>query len=231
MASSSSPRRGRACTGPEVGRPATTVRVTALAVCILYTAVLVFTGVSLDSFGKKVVGWLPTLAGAGVVAWDLWIWRLPGVQRLTHRPRLDGLWRATLEPTDESHIPEGGNRGPIEAFLVIRQSFWSLHIRQYTAESTSDSRAHVWTVDGGAGWHRVAFLYDNLPAARHQHRSTRHLGACQLDPTSQRPSAMGGVYFTDRYTKGDMQLALVDRSSGYASFEACLRHARSTSRG
>jgi hypothetical protein len=36
---------------------------------------------------------------------------------------------------------------------------------------------------------------------------------------------MTGVYFTDRYTKGDMSLTHVDRTRGYASFAAAEAHA------
>jgi SMODS-associating 2TM, beta-strand rich effector domain len=208
-------------------RPATTVRVTALAVCGLYSAILHYTGVSVGSQARTIIGWLPLMASLSLVAWDLFLWRLPGLQRLTRRPRLDGLWRVELEPTRESHIPVDGNRGPIPAFLVVRQTFWSLHVRQYTVESISDSIAHVWTGDGGSGCERVAFIYDNTPAAKHEHRSHRHLGTCQLDPTSHTPTSMSGVYFTDRYTKGDMTLNLVDRSKEHPSFNACSQHVQS----
>ena len=35
---------------------------------------------------------------------------------------------------------------------------------------------------------------------------------------------MTGVYFTDRYTKGDMTMELVDRSTGHPSFKAAQEH-------
>ena len=41
----------------------------------------------------------------------------PGVQRLSRRPFLNGIWSASLRPTPDSHIPQGGNRGPIVATL------------------------------------------------------------------------------------------------------------------
>ena len=206
-------------------KPTSSVRVTVIAVGVVYTLALKVSGVSLDSVAKQVVAALPVLAAGALVVWDLWLWRIPGLHGLTHRPRIDGLWFATLEPTVESHIPKGGNRGPIPAYLVIRQTYWSLAIRQYTRESTSDSRASFWERRSGASWETVAFLFDNTPRQRHQQRSPRHFGACQLDPTEQTPAEMTGTYFTDRYTRGDMSLTHVDRTRGYASFAAAEAYA------
>jgi hypothetical protein len=208
-----------------MAKPTTAVRVTVIAVGIVYTLALKVSGVSLDSLARQVIAALPAVAAGALVVWDLWLWRMPVLQRLTGRPRIDGLWLATLEPTGESHIPKGGNRGPIPAYLAITQSYWSLAIRQYTRESTSDSRASFWERRSGASWETVAFVYDNTPMHRHQHRSGRHLGTCQLDPTEQAPIEMAGAYFTDRYTKGDMSLTLLDRTRGYASFAAAEGHA------
>ena len=201
------------------------MRVTVVAVGAAYAGATKISGVSLDSTTKQVVALLPVLAIGALVVWDLWLWRAPGLHRLTGRPRIDGLWSATLEPTSESHIPTGGNRGPIPAYLVITQSYWSLAVRLYTAESTSDSRAFFWARRPGASWETVAFVYENTPQQKHQHRSPRHLGTCQLDPTDSSPRQMIGTYFTDRYTKGDMSLIRVDRTRGHASFAAARDHA------
>ena len=201
------------------------MRTTVITVGAAYAGAMRMSGVSLDSTAKQIVGFLPVLALGALMVWDLWLWRIPGLPRVTHRPRIDGLWSATLEPTDESHIPAGGNRGPIPAYLVITQSYWSLAVRQYTVESTSDSRAFFWARRPGASWETVAFVYDNEPQQKHQHRSPRHLGTCQFDPTESSPTQMTGTYFTDRYTKGDMTLARVDRTRGHPSFAAAEAHA------
>jgi hypothetical protein len=44
-----------------------------------------------------------------------------------------------------------------------------------------------------------------------------------LDPAEQASSVM--ARFTDRYTKGDMSLTLIDRTHGYPSFAAAESHA------
>lgn len=166
-----------------------------------------------------------------LVVWDLWAWRWPLLHQLTHRPRIDGLWAVVLRPTSESHIPPGGNAGPIPAYLVVSQSFWSTHIRQLTVESGSSSRAVVWQDRRDADVEPVSFLYENTPRPEHQGRSNRHLGACTLEPANLNPTQMQGVYFTDRYTQGSMELRLLDRTSGYASYAEAQVHAGGRAHG
>lgn len=207
-----------------MSRPAKPVHYAVLGVSIAYTLVLYFAGLRLDTQFKQGLALLPAVISGVLTLWDLLLWRLPGFSRLTTRPRLDGLWLAQLHPTDDSHIPPGGNRGPIPAYLVVTQTYWSIAVRQYTAESKSDSRASFWQRSPDAAVPTLAFLYENNPQQRHQGRSPRHLGSCTLDSTNKAPKEMTGVYFTDRYTKGDMALTLVDRSKGHASFAAAEQH-------
>ena len=133
----------------------------------------------------------------------------------------------TLTPTAESHIPEAGNRGPIRAYLVISQTYWSLHIRQLTAESGSDSKSFFWELLPGADVERLNFLYQNDPLPEHLPRSPRHLGSCSLNTARLVPDQISGVYFTDRYTQGGMQIRLIDRTKGYTSFQEADAHAAS----
>ena len=193
-------------------RPTSTVRYTILGVGVVYTILLYLSGAHLDTWYKYVVAVLPAVGGIALAVWDAWAWRQPGLAYLTHRPRIDGLWRVELIPTDESHIPAGGNRGPILGFLVISQSYWSVYVRQFTVESASRSRAFFWEHPDGAEAETLTFVYENVPQQQYQHRSQRHLGTCSFDIGSRTPKAITGVYFTDRYTKGDMRLTLVDRT-------------------
>jgi len=210
-----------------VHRPVVVVRLSILSAGLVYSLLLYLSGVELNSWTKRILTLLPAFGAGFLALWDVWLWRLPGVKNLVRRPRLDGLWQVTLTPTDDSHIPQGGNRGPIAAFLIISQSYWSIHVRQYTAESISRSRAFFWEQPNGADTERLTFIYDNDPKQSQRHRSTWHLGSCILDPANRRPLTMSGVYFTDRYTKGDMEILLIDRTKGYGSFGEAERHTTS----
>jgi len=208
--------------------PRKPVHYAVLGVILVYTVMLHLADLHLDTGFKQFLALLPVVAGIALTVWDVLLWHLPGLDRLTKRPRLHGLWRAELHPTPESRIPEDGNRGPIPAYLVITQTYWSIAIRQYTGESKSDSRASFWQRGTDGAVETLAFLYDNNPEQRHQARSPRHLGSCTLDSASRTPKEMTGVYFTDRYTQGDMVMALVDRTTGYPSFAAADAHRSAT---
>ncbi|WP_460605140.1 Cap15 family cyclic dinucleotide receptor domain-containing protein [Jatrophihabitans fulvus] len=187
-----------------------------------YAVVLYLSGVHLQDGWRKAVGYLPTLATLALALWDGYAWHLPGIQRLSKRPWVAGTWRATLSPTSASHIPTGGNRGPVEAYVIIKQSFWFTSVRQYTAESRSESIASVWAESGGE--YRLIFMYGNRPKQQLESRSRPHLGTSSLDVVGLRPMTMAGEYFTDRYTKGDITLAFVDRQTGLGDFTSIQTH-------
>lgn len=132
-----------------------------------------------------------------------------------------------MTPHPDSVIPKGGNRGPIPAFLEIKQSFWDIHLRMYTKESGSRSTATSWLPFYESSVDYLTFTYDNTPKTSESHRSMRSSGACNLTPTSLKPKEVEGTYFTDRFTKGDMNLIFVDRTSGYPSFVAASKYADS----
>lgn len=81
-------------------RPTSLVRLVVLVVGFAYTGVLAMSGISLDSSTKLIVGWFPAVAAVVLLVWDLWAWRLPLLNRLTHRPRIDGLEILSI-PVDE----------------------------------------------------------------------------------------------------------------------------------
>ncbi len=210
-----------------MGRPTALARTITLVISGIYSIVLFSLGFDLPGWWRFLISFLPTLVVLVVVIWDLWLWRLPGVQRLVRRPDLRGLWRVMLTPHPDSAIPQGGNRGPINAFLEIKQSFWAVHLRLYTDQSASKSTATTWLPTYESSVDNLTFTYDNTPKVSESHRSMRSAGACNLMPTSLKPDEVEGTYFTDRFTKGDMVLSLVDRTTGYPSFTAATKYADS----
>ena len=205
-------------------RPNRAVRFTIITTTFSYSVLLWISDVKLDSVAKQIGSLLPALGSAAACLWDLVLWRQFAFRILHRRPRLDGLWAVSLTPTKASVIPDGGNTGPINAFLVISQSFWSIHVRLLTAESTSDSRTFTWARFGRSDVESLSFLYGNRPTAAQQPRSPAHSGACTLQSGKRVPASVTGSYFTDRYTKGDITGSLIDRSRGYVSFQEANDH-------
>jgi len=208
-----------------MGRPIAFARAIALAISGIYSLVLLNLELALPDLWRFLVSWLPTVVVVAIVVWDVLLWRLPIVQRLVRRPDLRGFWRAVLTPHPDSVIPKEGNRGPIQGFLEVRQSFWAVHLRLYTEQSSSKSTATTWLPSYESSVDNLTFIYDNTPKVSESHRSMRSSGVCSLLTASLKPAEIEGVYFTDRFTKGDMVLTFIDRTTGHASFDAATRQA------
>lgn len=207
-----------------MGRPSTLARVIAFAVSAVYSVILFFLDFDAPLWWRFVLSGLPTVAVGALLLWDLWAWHLKPVRKIIRRPDLRGFWRVSLTPHPDSLIPDGGNWGPIDGFVEIRQSFWSLHVRQYTKESESFSSSSTWVPTPGNEVDAVLFTYNNKPKMSESHRSPPNMGTCSLGPTNMKPREVEGTYFTDRLTKGDLVLTWIDESQGHESYAAALRY-------
>ncbi|MFF6884660.1 hypothetical protein ACFY9F_15925 [Streptomyces sp. NPDC012421] len=196
---------------------ANTIRIGATIAATLYTVVLLVLGLYPSEF-RYLFAYIPALVGYGVIVFDKWAWHWPVIHRFTGRPWATGTWRVILRPSADSHIPEGGNRGPITTYMTIEQTFWSLHATLRTRESTSRSSNATICAPENSGTAEIGFLYDNTPRVEHQHRSPRHEGACRITMTGLKPMAATGHYYTSRFTAGDMDFTLLNRSTEYGTF-------------
>jgi len=196
-------------------------RWTALGVSVVWAAILFLTGLDLDDNTRKGLSYLPSIAGSLVVAFDLWLWKLPGVSRITGRPHLWGTWSVQLKPSVQALIPRGGNRETISGVMIIEQTFWTTAVQFYTRESASSSiSATIVNKTDSKQAKSLLFTYTNSARQAHRHRSHQHSGTCRLDVTGTTPSSLSGTYWTDRITAGDMTLTLVDRRDDRARADA-----------
>ena len=185
-----------------------TIRSVAVAVGAVWTMVLYLSDIQLPTAGKQVVANIPTALVVLTVAFDLWLWKLPGINRLHGRPRIYGSWSTTIRPHTDSRIPDGGNVGPIDGTTVIEQTFWTIAISMRTAESESISRAEDISLDGGSRTRRVlTYTYTNTPKLAVRDRSPIHVGATMLSIDGPRPEALNGTDWTDRLTIGELALS------------------------
>lgn len=159
-------------------------------------------------------GWSPTwlrgysaavIVAIGVFAlWEYWLWRLPMLQRLPGVPRcIEGTWTGTLTSlwTDPATA-----RRPDEkrVFLVVRQTASRIDVVLLTEESASRSSiARLSQDDTGLS---LIYMYSSRPDSRVAHRSTMHTGSAFVEISGSPPSRMRGRYWTDRYTRGEIDL-------------------------
>jgi len=163
------------------------------------------------------VGPAVVAAGAGLWLFDRHAWRWPGLRRLVGRPLLHGTWHGTLASRWVNPDTNEGIAPDPSVFLVVRQRYWSVTVRQLTRESGSASiRADLYC-NPDRVW-QLVYLYSNVPRAEFRHRSEIHYGAAVLTAPGN-GEAVAGHYFTDRNTMGDMTFprhfaALVETHDG-----------------
>ena len=206
-----------------MGNPSKIVRITISAVSTLYAIILYAIGIRLQDDARQILAYLPSALGILIVIFDSWAWKWPVIHGLAGRPRIDGTWIANLHPNPDSHIPAGGNRGPIQAAFMIDQTYWSIGITMLTGESASYSTASSLRRPGASRDRRIlSYTYSNEPAQEHRPRSQAHVGATQLHVSGQRPIELTGMYWTDRFTAGDLHLRLLSRHTDYPTLKAVL---------
>lgn len=71
---------------------------------------------------------------------------------------------------------------------------------------------------------RLNVLYQNDPRPEHRERSYPHLGSCSFHTARLIPPIDPRHLLTDRYTQGEMDIHLVDRSKGYTSYQDAAAH-------
>jgi hypothetical protein len=183
------------------------IRAVAIVLGLVWTFVLYTSGLDLPTVGKHIVANLPTASLAVALAFDLWLWKLPGAYRIHGRPRVYGTWSATITPHPDSHLPAEVDPGPRQATATIEQTFWTMSVRVKTDESESISRAESLVPDGSSKHRKVlTYVYTNTPQIAVRHRSPIHVGATNLAVEGEYPDSMGGTYWTDRLTIGDLHL-------------------------
>jgi hypothetical protein len=100
----------------------------------LWVLVLFLSGHHLQWWWGKPLGLVAGLVVCLLLAYDKWVWRWPGICRLTRRPVLHGTWRTELQTSHDARKEES-----IECYLVIDQTYSRICTRMLFDRSESQS--------------------------------------------------------------------------------------------
>lgn len=133
---------------------------------------------------------------------DKWLWRLRWLRPwFFNMPDLNGTWKVAIHPTAPEKSPQ-----EVIAYMVIRQTFSTVSLRLFTAESHSETlSARVVRCDDGTC--NVAAVYRNTPRLQVRERSPLHHGAFLLNVQGDPPESLAGQYWTDRLSQGELVLS------------------------
>lgn len=152
---------------------------------------------------------LPTVLTIEMTLWGLfvkWGWRYKIFQNwLVPFPLIQGTWKGMLTSTWIDPVTQN-SIDPIEMYLVIRQSFISIHCTVFTRESESRSHSATIHVDYDSGEKRLVYTYTNKPRTTVRDRSAIHDGTASLLIVNTPPSELRGEYWTSRKSTGEINL-------------------------
>lgn len=176
-----------------------------LGLAVVVWAVLLFVeGVHLKASYLKPYSVVVTVVVVGLILFDRWLWRIPGISRLVRRPVLKGTWKGQLRSTWKDSST-GQTIEPIDVFLSVRQTFSAISLRVMTSESISKSL--VASLDAPKDdVATISSTYQNVPRLLVRDRSSIHHGALMLEVTGQPARQLQGCYWTDRDTKGELAM-------------------------
>jgi SMODS-associating 2TM, beta-strand rich effector domain len=145
------------------------------------------------------VGWIATVFTFITYLFNIWIWRTFIGRRFGWNvPDIRGTWRGDIRPIGQIGSPN------IQAVLVIRQSAFRFKATLYTLESQSQSLAAEFTsIEDEA---QLLYSYKNIPNLSLQQQNPEHYGTVVLDMVSSVPNTLKGFYYTQRLSRGEIEL-------------------------
>lgn len=193
------------------------------AAAIVWTSILFFEKETLHLSLLKPLFLVVTIVLWLALAFDVWLWKLSFLHDwLVKRPVIEGTWTAIIQ-TNWVDPRTGNVKPPIEAFMVVRQTFSMLYMRLLTPESIS-SLIGTEIVCSPDGIYCVSGVYRNEPKLDFREDSPIHYGAVWLQISDDdRDKTIAGHYWTDRNTAGSLELkSRVDKK--FHTFEAAQAH-------
>ena len=109
-------------------------RITIAIAALVSAGIILATGGSVNINAAKALASASSVVILVLLAFDKWLWRLPGVRQLHKRPVLHGTWKTELRTSYRDRQDE-----LIECYLVIDQSYSQICARMLFDRSRSAS--------------------------------------------------------------------------------------------
>ena len=189
-----------------------------------WSLALLLLGVQLPGAGPKVLFALPTLLLLLFALFNGWLWQVRPIRTIVARPQLSGTWTGTLVSLRSDTEGHEAAHDPIPIFLVIRESYLDISVTLVSEESKSRSITAALETKQTDDF-VLHYLYTNLPRLQVRHRSPQHAGGGHLDISGLEPDTLTGEYWTDRRTRGSLDVRKVSpkRVGSFEEGQALIR--------
>lgn len=148
---------------------------------------------------------ISTVTGIGILIiglFERWIWEWRWLHPwFVSVPNIAGTWQGQIisDWIDEANMQK---KPPIEAYIIIRQTFSSIQVKLVTQESSSE------LIDGklfkNNGIVRLTGVYMNISKQAYRDKSPIHYGGIFLEICENDSVILEGYYWTDRKSRGDL---------------------------
>jgi len=164
---------------------------------------MILSGIAITSDFFKPFSLVVGIVGIVLLLFDKWLWKFPIIHSLfVPFPDVSGTWKGKIV-SSWINKETGEPVQPIDAFLIIYQTYSNLNIRMITKESKSDLLSGNF-ISNNAGPHKIAGVYNNIPNIMIRERSPIHYGGLLLEIHNSEKLILEGEYWTDRDTKGSL---------------------------
>jgi hypothetical protein len=138
-----------------------------------------------------------------LVLWEKYLWHFwPFYPYLHKKPDLRGTWKGQLDSSYED--PETGQKKlAIEVYVVVRQTYSTIDVRLFSAESSSVNLSGSLFCDN-AGLYTLASTYRNTPTVLRRKKSPISHGGFLFYVRGTPIHQLDGEYWTDRNTTGEL---------------------------
>lgn len=179
------------------------MRLGAFVLIVILAATSWINSGALDLTAAKYLSATVLIATVLFALWDLLLWRSRWAQLIPNVPLcVRGTWKGTLESSWEDSA--GQRIAPKEAYLVVRQTSDQINVTLLTNESRSESS--LAAVSKSEGQSILHYLFFNKPKMKHESISRMHHGSTMLDISGKPARRLAGRYWTDRDTRGELDL-------------------------
>lgn len=178
----------------------------ALLFVAIWTVLLILSGESVSVQWLRLLPTLSTISFIIIYIFNKWIWKIPFLYPyIISTPNLQGTWKGYIKsswanPDTDETIPQ------IEAYLAITQTFSSIQARLMTTESSSDliiGKLYQNTQEMSVI--SIVGIYHNTSKILRRESNPMHYGSIIIQVQGNSDFTLEGEYWTDRFTKGEIQ--------------------------
>ena len=146
-----------------------------------------------------------------IVVFAKWGWKLRIFRGwLVPFPNLNGSWVGFIY-SDWTNLETGEKPTGIPVMLTVNQSFFHISCMMRTSEMESSSYSEGFLIDPDRQIKKVAYSYASKPRLSLNERSIPHDGTAVFQIIENPKQKLVGRYWTERLTKGEIELKYLSK--------------------